>query len=70
MHPDLSPVPHDTVAVVVLGSDDSARVTEAVRSALGQGPAVREVVAVDTRGLARPPADPRLRVVRHPAGSG
>src|SRR5690606_41584236 len=58
-----------TVAVVVLGSDDSARVTDAVRSALGQGPAVREVVAVDTHGLGRPPADPRLRVVRHPAGS-
>ncbi|MBD9735829.1 glycosyltransferase, partial [Streptomyces sp. H28] len=70
MHPDLSPVPHETVAVVVLGSDDSARVTDAVRSALGQGPAVREVVAVDTHGLGRPAADPRLRVVRHPAGSG
>lgn len=70
MHPDLSPVPDETVAVVVLGSDDSARVTDAVRSALGQGPAVREVVAVDSRGLGRPAADPRLRVVRHPAGSG
>src|SRR5690606_7477450 len=69
MHPDHGPVPTDTVAAVVLGSDASARVTDAVRSALGQGPAVREVVAVDTHGLGRPPADPRLRVVRHPAGS-
>ncbi|MFI8169263.1 glycosyltransferase family 2 protein [Streptomyces sp. NPDC085931] len=66
------------VAVVVIGHDDAAHVTDAVRSALGQGPAVREVVAVDdcsTDGsadlLARLAASqPRLRVIRRRANSG
>ena len=39
--------PPAEVAVVVIGYDDAAHVTDAVRSALAQGPAVREVVAVD-----------------------
>ncbi|KMS77776.1 transferase [Streptomyces leeuwenhoekii] len=72
------PVPQPQVAVVVIGYDDAAHVTDAVRSALAQGPAVREVVAVDdgstdgsaellTRLAAR---EPRLRVIRRPANSG
>jgi glycosyltransferase involved in cell wall biosynthesis len=35
------------VTVVVIGYDDAAHVTTAVRSALAQGPGVREVIAVD-----------------------
>ncbi|MEU3848963.1 glycosyltransferase family 2 protein [Streptomyces sp. NPDC029554] len=66
------------VAVVVIGYDDAAHVTDAVRSALGQGPAVREVVAVDdcsTDGSADlldrlAAAEPRLRVIRRRANSG
>ncbi|MGY3202060.1 glycosyltransferase family 2 protein [Streptomyces sp. TE5632] len=66
------------VTVVVIGHDDAAHVTDAVRSALGQGPAVREVVAVDdcsTDGsaglLARlAGTEPRLRLIRHRANSG
>ncbi|MFI6205367.1 glycosyltransferase family 2 protein [Streptomyces sp. NPDC051041] len=66
------------VAVVVIGYDDAGHVADAVRSALAQGPAVREVVAVDdgsTDGsadllarLAR--SEPRLRVVRRRVNSG
>lgn len=70
--------PADSVAVVVIGHDDAAHVTDAVRSALTQGPAVREVVAVDdcsTDGsaalLERLAAhEPRLRVIRLPVNSG
>ncbi|MFD5232546.1 glycosyltransferase [Streptomyces qaidamensis] len=66
------------VAVVVIGYDDAAHVTDAVRSALAQGPAVREVVAVDdcsTDGsvglLDRLAAsEPRLKVIRRRANSG
>ncbi|WNZ11089.1 glycosyltransferase family 2 protein [Streptomyces sp. 11x1] len=66
------------VSVVVIGYDDAAHVTDAVRSALAQGPAVREVIAVDdcsTDGsadvLERLAGDePRLRVVRRPVNSG
>ncbi|MFF9042194.1 glycosyltransferase [Streptomyces sp. NPDC014892] len=66
------------VSVVVIGYDDAAHVADAVRSALAQGPAVREVIAVDdcsTDGsaelLERLAGDePRLRVVRRPANSG
>ncbi|MER5756228.1 glycosyltransferase family 2 protein [Streptomyces sp. NPDC002088] len=66
------------IAVVVIGYNDAAHVTDAVRSALAQGPAVREVVAVDdcsTDGsaelLARlAGAEPRLRVVRRAVNSG
>ncbi|AZM64719.1 MULTISPECIES: glycosyltransferase family 2 protein [unclassified Streptomyces] len=66
------------VAVVVIGHDDAAHVTDAVRSALAQGPAVREVVAVDdcstdgSAGLLDRLAaeDPRVRVIRLPVNSG
>ncbi|MDN3269302.1 glycosyltransferase family 2 protein [Streptomyces sp. MA15] len=76
MRPD--PVPADAVSVVVIGHDDAAHVADAVRSALGQGPAVREVVAVDdcsTDGSAAllerlAAGEPRLRVIRLPVNSG
>ncbi|MHA5049782.1 glycosyltransferase family 2 protein [Streptomyces sp. SD15] len=69
---------HAQVCVVVIGYNDAAHVTDAVRSALAQGPAVREVLAVDDRStdgsadlldrLAT--AEPRLRVIRRPDNSG
>ncbi|MGA5900703.1 glycosyltransferase family 2 protein [Streptomyces venetus] len=70
------PVPR--VAVVVIGYDDAAHVTDAVRSALAQGPAVREVVAVDdcsTDGSATllerlAASEPRLKVIRRRVNSG
>jgi glycosyltransferase involved in cell wall biosynthesis len=70
--------PVGVVGVVVIGYDDAAHVADAVRSALAQGPAVREVVAVDdcsTDGSAELLArlagtEPRLRVVRRPVNSG
>ncbi|WP_432197253.1 glycosyltransferase family 2 protein [Streptomyces sp. bgisy027] len=66
------------VGVVVIGHDDAAHVTAAVRSALAQGPVVGEVVAVDdcstddsaellTRLAA---SEPRVRVVRRRVNSG
>ncbi|KJK36687.1 transferase [Streptomyces variegatus] len=66
------------VAVVVIGYDDAAHVTDAVRSALAQGPAVREVVAVDdcskdgSAGLLDRLAasEPRLKVIRRRVNSG
>ncbi|WP_225096151.1 glycosyltransferase family 2 protein [Streptomyces sp. CoH27] len=66
------------VAVVVIGYNDAAHVGDAVRSALGQGPAVAEVVAVDDRSsdgsaelLERLAAEePRLRVLRRTENSG
>ncbi|UUU22575.1 glycosyltransferase family 2 protein [Streptomyces sp. DSM 40750] len=66
------------VSVVVIGYDDAAQVADAVRSALAQGPAVREVLAVDdcsTDGsgelLERLAEDePRLRVIRRGTNSG
>ncbi|MFF6913289.1 glycosyltransferase [Streptomyces sp. NPDC012466] len=66
------------VAVVVIGYDDAAHVTDAVRSALAQGPAVREVVAVDdcsTDGSAGlldrlAASEPRLKVIRRRVNSG
>ncbi|QYX79674.1 glycosyltransferase family 2 protein [Streptomyces akebiae] len=66
------------VSVVVIGYDDAAHVGDAVRSALAQGPAVREVIAVDdcsTDGSAEllerlAGEEPRLRVVRRPVNSG
>jgi glycosyltransferase involved in cell wall biosynthesis len=66
------------VAVVVIGYDDAAHVTDAVRSALAQGPVVREVVAVDdcsTDGSAGlldrlAASEPRLKVIRRRANSG
>ncbi|MET7434443.1 glycosyltransferase family 2 protein [Streptomyces flaveolus] len=76
--PEPLPVPAARVAVVVIGYNDRAHVGEAVRSALAQGPAVAEVIAVDdcsTDGsdglLARLAAgEPRLRVVRRSVNSG
>ncbi|MFI8089921.1 glycosyltransferase [Streptomyces sp. NPDC086080] len=66
------------VSVVVIGHDDAVHVPDAVRSALAQGPAVREVVAVDdcsTDGSADlldrlAAGEPRLRVIRLPVNSG
>ncbi|MEU0006960.1 glycosyltransferase family A protein [Streptomyces sp. NPDC006314] len=85
MHPD-TPDPTDPsdqypapqVAVVVIGYDDRAHVGDAVRSALAQGPAVAEVIAVDdcsTDGSAElldrlAAGEPRLRVVRRGVNSG
>ena len=71
--------PHQSqVCVVVIGYNDDAHVTAAVRSALAQGPAVREVIAVDdcsTDGSAdlldRLALDePRLKVVHRKVNSG
>ncbi|MFI6489294.1 glycosyltransferase family 2 protein [Streptomyces sp. NPDC050564] len=69
---------HAQVSVVVIGYNDAAHVTDAVRSALAQGPAVHEVIAVDDcstdgsgallDGLAA--AEPRLRVIRRAVNSG
>ncbi|MEG3631751.1 glycosyltransferase family 2 protein [Streptomyces poriticola] len=66
------------VGVVVIGHQDADHVTEAVRSALAQGTAVRQVVAVDdgsTDGSAELLArlaetEPRLSVIRRTANSG
>lgn len=71
--------PHPSqVSVAVIGYDDATHVADAVRSALAQGPAVREVIAVDdcsTDGSAEllerlAAAEPRLRVIRRPVNSG
>ncbi|RSN71248.1 transferase, partial [Streptomyces sp. WAC 05379] len=74
--PHTAPVPR--VGVVVVGHDDAAHVTAAVRSALAQGPVVGEVVAVDDCStddsvelLTRLAAgEPRVRVVRRRVDSG
>ena len=66
------------VSVVVIGYDDAGHLMDAVRSALEQGPAVHEVIAVDdgsTDGsgalLDRLAAgDPRLTVVHRRVNSG
>ncbi|WP_269853160.1 glycosyltransferase family 2 protein [Streptomyces sp. RPT161] len=66
------------VTVVVIGYNDAAHITDAVRSALAQGPAVAEVIAVDdcsTDGtgdvLERLSAgEDRLRVLRRTENSG
>ncbi|MFI1482577.1 glycosyltransferase family 2 protein [Streptomyces sp. NPDC020747] len=71
--------PHQSqVCVVVIGYDDAAHVTDAVRSALAQGPAVREVIAVDdcsTDGSAElldrlALDESRLKVLRRKVNSG
>jgi len=69
---------HSQVSVVVIGYDDAAHVTAAVRSALAQGAAVHEVIAVDDcstdgsagllDGLAAD--EPRLKVIHRPVNSG
>lgn len=64
--------------VVVIGYDDARHVADAVRSALAQGPAVREVIAVDDCSTddsaqilaALAAGEPRLRVVRRAVNSG
>ncbi|MER7173353.1 glycosyltransferase family 2 protein [Streptomyces mesophilus] len=72
------PSPEPQVCVVVIGYNDSAHVADAVRSALAQGGAVREVIAVDDCSvddsrevLQRLAAtEPRLRVIARPTNSG
>jgi glycosyltransferase involved in cell wall biosynthesis len=76
LHQNAPQSPH--VGVVVIGYNDAAHVRDAVRSALAQGPAVQEVLAVDdcstdgsVAALDRLAADePRLRVLRRPVNSG
>ncbi|GAA1891425.1 glycosyltransferase family 2 protein [Streptantibioticus ferralitis] len=66
------------VTVVVIGYNDAAYISDAVRSSLAQGPAVAEVIAVDDCSsdgtgdvLERLAADePRLRVLRRTENSG
>ncbi|GAA3769124.1 glycosyltransferase family 2 protein [Streptomyces phyllanthi] len=73
MHPH-----HSQVSIVVIGYDDAAHVADAVGSALAQGPAVREVIAVDdcsTDGSGQllellAAGESRLRVIRRPVNSG
>lgn len=67
-----------SVTVVVIGYDDAEHVADAVRSALAQGPAVAEVIAVDdcsTGGSgalldALAATQPRLKVVHREVNSG
>ncbi|MFQ6147294.1 glycosyltransferase family 2 protein [Streptomyces seoulensis] len=76
MHPHSHQTPH--VSVVVIGYNDAAHLAHAVRSALAQGPAVGEVVAVDDCSTDDSPAvlarlaasDPRVRVIRRESNSG
>ncbi|MEU2061609.1 glycosyltransferase family 2 protein [Streptomyces sp. NPDC013455] len=76
--PAPAPAPAPQVTVVVIGYNDRSHVGDAVRSALAQGPAVAEVIAVDDcstdgsdRLLARlAEGEPRLRVVRRGVNSG
>ncbi|MEU8551204.1 glycosyltransferase family 2 protein [Streptomyces roseoverticillatus] len=71
-------LPAAQVGVIVIGFNDAAHIRDAVRSALAQGPAVAEVIAVDdasTDGTAAildelADTDPRLRVVHRAANSG
>ncbi|WP_344097987.1 glycosyltransferase family 2 protein, partial [Streptomyces stramineus] len=66
------------VSVVVIGFDDDAHIGTAVRSALAQGPAVAEVIAVDDASTDRTAgilddlaaAEPRLRVIHRAVNSG
>lgn len=71
-------LPTGLVTVIVIGYDDATHIATAVRSALAQGPAVAEVIAVDdasTDGtgavLDRLAArHPRLRVIHRTVNSG
>nr|WP_202122113.1 glycosyltransferase family 2 protein [Streptomyces sp. BA2] len=73
----LSP-PSPQICVVVIGYNDAAHVTDAVRSALAQGPAVREVIAVDDCSTddsgellaALAQEDPRVKPIRRSVNSG
>ncbi|MGW0535767.1 glycosyltransferase family 2 protein [Streptomyces sp. NPDC003032] len=66
------------ISVVVIGYNDAAHVADAVRSALAQGPVVREVIAVDdcsTDGSGETLAalaeqDRRVKVIRRGSNSG
>ncbi|MGW1073202.1 glycosyltransferase [Streptomyces sp. NPDC002537] len=66
------------VGVIVIGFDDADRIGDAVRSALAQGPAVTEVIAVDDASTDRTgrvldelaAREPRLRVIHRPVNSG
>ncbi|GAA2290325.1 glycosyltransferase [Streptomyces kunmingensis] len=70
--------PAPTVTVIVIGYDDAVHVADAVRSALVQGPAVREVIAVDDCSTDGSGAlldslaahEPRLTVVHRETNSG
>ncbi|MEU7384535.1 MULTISPECIES: glycosyltransferase family A protein [unclassified Streptomyces] len=74
----LQPHPSADVSVVVIGYNDAAHIADAMRSALAQGPAVSEVVAVDdcsTDGTSElldrlAAAEPRVRVIRREENSG
>ncbi|MFI6941637.1 glycosyltransferase family 2 protein [Streptomyces sp. NPDC050418] len=79
LEPTAAHKPHEPqVCVVVIGYDDAEHVADAVRSALAQGTAVREVIAVDDRstdgslgvlhGLAAD--EPRLKVIARSTNSG
>ncbi|MFE5869514.1 glycosyltransferase family 2 protein [Streptomyces roseifaciens] len=71
-------LPSAQVGVIVIGFNDAGHIRDAVRSALAQGPAVAEVIAVDdasTDGTAAildelADGDPRLRVIHRAANSG
>ncbi|GAA3060821.1 hypothetical protein GCM10020000_49930 [Streptomyces olivoverticillatus] len=70
--------PAARVSVIVIGYDDARHIGAAVRSALTQGPAVAEVIAVDDASTDRTAAvlarlaarDPRLRVIHRAVNSG
>ncbi|MBB4892117.1 GT2 family glycosyltransferase [Streptomyces olivoverticillatus] len=73
-----TPAPAARVSVIVIGYDDARHIGAAVRSALTQGPAVAEVIAVDDASTDRTAAvlarlaarDPRLRVIHRAVNSG
>ncbi|MFI9206342.1 glycosyltransferase [Streptomyces sp. NPDC053048] len=66
------------VGVIVIGYNDAAHIGHAVRSALAQGPAVAEVIAVDDASTDRTAAvldriaadEPRLKVIHRTVNSG
>ncbi|WP_328881264.1 glycosyltransferase family 2 protein [Streptomyces sp. NBC_00299] len=82
MHPHAAPTARTArasqVGVIVIGYNDAAHVATAVRSALAQGPAVHEVVAVDDCSTDRSievltrlaATEPRVKVVRRRVNSG